>query len=222
MILDWLRRQWDHLRGRRHGDWMWCASGEHLHPLDPDPKRIRVADLARGQATECRYAGHIRLDAPYPFYSVAEHSVMVSRFAGLLAIDRGFSDADVLEAKRWGLNHDSEEGYVGDMIRPLKYQPEMREFRRAGKRVDKAVREALQLRPSRAVEDLIEEIDSRILTDEIEQVIAFPDMDRVEKKFGARLGAVVRFLPPHQAEDEWLAEYTALEFERAARRAKAA
>ena len=215
MILNWLRQQWDHVRGRRHGDWMWTASGTHVHPLDPDWRTIHVADLARGMATECRYAGHIRLDAPYPFYSVAEHAVMVSRFAGRLATERGFAEHDVLEAARWGLNHDSEEAYVGDMIRPLKYQPEMREFRRVGKRMDKAVRRALELCPSRAVEELVLEVDARILTDEIEQVIAFPDMDRVRRKFGPPLGAVVRFLPPLEAEGEWLRAYTALEWQRA-------
>lgn len=143
---------------------------------------------------------------------------MVSRYAGLVAADRGFSEADVFDARRWGLLHDATEAYIGDMIRPLKYQPEMRVFRKAEGRIEKAVKAAFGLYPSQDILDLIDEVDSRILTDEIEQVINQPDMDRVRKKFGAPLGAVVRFLPPREAEDEFLLCYTELEFDRAAAR----
>lgn len=210
-----LGRLWDRLRGRRHGDWMWCSTGSHFYPLDPLPQDVDYLDVARGLATECRYAGHVRQDAPYPFYSVAEHSVMVSQFAAALAHERGFSVLDVLEAERWGLHHDDTEAFIGDMIRPLKYQREMRQFRRAEARIEVAVRAAFSLRPSREVEVLVDEVDSRILTDEIAQVIRRPDMDRVRRKFGPALGAVVRFLPPREAEQEWLYRHEALEFTRA-------
>jgi hypothetical protein len=43
-------------------------------PLSPDPALIRIEDVARSLALQVRFGGHIKA-----FYSIAQHSVLVSR-----------------------------------------------------------------------------------------------------------------------------------------------
>ena len=95
----------------RIGSWIQTFSGLAFYPLDPRPEDIRIEDIAHALALQCRFTGHSRL-----FYSVAEHSVHVSYLC---------EPEDAL----WGLLHDASEAYLGDVSRPLKRQPAMREYR---------------------------------------------------------------------------------------------
>jgi hypothetical protein len=76
-------------------------SGGVFDPLDPNPADVYVEDIARSLSQRVRFGGHGRR-----FYSVAEHSVHVSRACG--------GDAF------WGLLHDASEAYLGDLVTPLK------------------------------------------------------------------------------------------------------
>lgn len=82
--------------------WIQTYSGRQFFPLEPRPADVDVVDVAHSLALQCRFNGHCR-----PFYSVAEHSVRVSR---------------VLEGplRLWGLLHDAAEAYISDLPRPLK------------------------------------------------------------------------------------------------------
>ena len=91
----------------RRGDWMVTASGRKFWPLDPRPEEVFIEDVSHALALQCRFNGSCR-----EFYSVAEHSVRVS-------LECAPEDA------LWGLLHDASEAYTGDLIRPLKAQPEM-------------------------------------------------------------------------------------------------
>ena len=86
----------------RSGDWMQTYSGFQFWPLDPRPEEIHVIDIAHSLANQCRYAGHCK-----SFYSVAQHSVMVSRIVPP-------------EHALWGLLHDAAEAYLVDLPRPVK------------------------------------------------------------------------------------------------------
>ena len=78
------------------------ADGLYLDFLKPDPAVITIEAIARGLANTCRFAGQCKR-----FYSVAEHSVYVSRLVPPeLAIQ--------------GLLHDAAEAFIGDMPKPLK------------------------------------------------------------------------------------------------------
>lgn len=87
----------------RIGDWMMTYTGRKFFPLDPRAEDIDLRDIAWGLAHQCRYNGHGRF-----FYSVAEHSVLMSRH---------FSET---LPSREALLHDAAEAYIGDVIRPLK------------------------------------------------------------------------------------------------------
>jgi uncharacterized protein len=85
-------------------DWIQTFTGRRFHPLAPDPAEIDVRDIAHSLALLCRFNGHCR-----GFYSVADHSVRVSRLLdGQLALA--------------GLLHDAGEAYVSDLPRPVKGQ----------------------------------------------------------------------------------------------------
>jgi hypothetical protein len=82
-----------------------------------DPRSIVIEDIAHSLALTCRFNGHTR-----EFYSVAQHSVLVSH---LLESDRH----PCPELALLGLLHDATEAYVGDMVRPLKLLcPQFRAF----------------------------------------------------------------------------------------------
>lgn len=75
----------------------WCG--------DPQPKDIRIHDIAQQLARVCRFTGALRFDVE--IYSVAQHCCLVSDH---------LPPALRLE----GLLHDAGEAYHGDMIKPLK------------------------------------------------------------------------------------------------------
>lgn len=93
------------------GDWFLTSSGKQFWPLDPKAEHIDISDIAHALSHICRYGGHCTI-----FYSVAQHSVHVSRLC------------DECDARE-GLLHDAPEAYIGDMVRPLKYSiPQYREI----------------------------------------------------------------------------------------------
>lgn len=97
-------------------DWIQTATGKKFFPLNPDPESIDIVDIAHALGNVCRYTGHASR-----FYSVAEHSVRVSRRVHVLTGDRALA--------LQGLMHDASEAYIADIARPVKHQPEMRPYR---------------------------------------------------------------------------------------------
>ena len=87
----------------RKGDWMITYAGGEFWPLDPRPEEISMTDVAHSLALLCRFNGHCR-----EFYSVAQHSVIVSQLVN--------SPRNGLPA----LLHDAAESYIGDIIIPFK------------------------------------------------------------------------------------------------------
>lgn len=102
----------------RVGDWMQVTSGIQFWPLDPRPDEILLTDIARALSNLCRYGGHI----PKGFYSVAQHSVLVSMHVEQEAITAGMPKELVTELAGAGLMHDSPEGYIVDVPRPIKHR----------------------------------------------------------------------------------------------------
>ena len=72
------------------GPYIQTVSGRWVNPFEPDPAQLDASDIARALANQCRFGGHSRV-----FYSVAQHSVIVSR----VVEERGGDVEDVREAE---------------------------------------------------------------------------------------------------------------------------
>jgi hypothetical protein len=96
---------------QRRGNWMQTYTGRVYWPVDPRPEEVDIVDIGHHLSLLCRYTG-----ACSKFYSIAEHSVLVSHMV---------PPEDALA----GLLHDAPEAYLNDMNRPLKRSPGMEGYR---------------------------------------------------------------------------------------------
>lgn len=82
--------------------WIQTFSGKRFNPTKPVSSNMVIQDIAHALSMQCRFSGHIK-----KFYSVAQHSVLVSYIC---------NEEDAL----WGLLHDASEAYLVDVPSPLK------------------------------------------------------------------------------------------------------
>jgi uncharacterized protein len=116
------------------GPYLQTVSGRWVNPFDPDPDQLDAGDIARALANQCRFGGHSRV-----FYSVAQHSVIVSE----LVEQRGGDAEDVFAA----LMHDASEAYLGDMPHPIKHRsPLGAAFKAAEDHLEAALRERFRIK----------------------------------------------------------------------------
>ena len=116
------------------GPYLQTVSGRFVNPFDPDPAQLDIGDIARALANLCRFGGHSRV-----FYSVAQHSVIVSE----LVEQRGGDVEDVFAA----LMHDASEAYLGDMPHPLKHRsPLGAAFKAAEEHLEQAIRDRFSIK----------------------------------------------------------------------------
>ena len=55
-------------------DFITTWTGKRFNPLKPDATKVDIRDIAHALSQLCRFGGHCT-----KFYSVAEHSILVSR-----------------------------------------------------------------------------------------------------------------------------------------------
>lgn len=85
-------------------------TGRVIDPFNIAPSDIDIVDIIHALPLLCRFNGHCR-----GFYSVAQHSVLVSESLDAICKQR----IDHRPA-RWGLLHDAAEIYLSDIPAPLK------------------------------------------------------------------------------------------------------
>jgi 5'-nucleotidase len=181
------------------GPYLQTVSGRWVNPFDPDPEQLDPGDIARALANQCRFGGHSRA-----FYSVAQHSVIVSR----LVEERGGDAEDVFAA----LMHDASEAYLGDMPHPLKHRsPLGAAFKEAEQHLEDAIRARFGIR---ADVPEIKRADRALLATERRAFSAeswhWPELEGVEP-----LDLELEAWSPDRAAEEFAARFAEL----AARRA---
>lgn len=143
-------------------DWIMTQSGRQFFPLEPRLEDVTIADIAHALGAVNRYNGHTRVP-----YSVAQHSVLVSREL------RPDGPAVAL----LGLLHDASEAYLGDVPRPLKRLPAFAEYRAAEARLEAVIYRAFGLEAvaaDRYVIEMLKLVDRRMLRTEQAQLMPPP------------------------------------------------
>ena len=97
--------------------WIQTYTGKKFDLFRCVAEDVCIEDIAHALSMQCRFVGHCK-----KFYSVAEHSVWVSRLCQP-------------ENAMWGLLHDAAEAYLGDVSRPLKQNETMIAYRNAEAKV---------------------------------------------------------------------------------------
>lgn len=176
----------------RHGAWMQTYTGRKFWPLDPRPEEIAIEDVAHGLSNVCRYGGHVRR-----FYCVAEHCLLMSLICPP-------------EIAREALLHDLAEAYIGDMVRPLKHQPEMVAFRTAEAKIEAAAAARFGLRSDPAVWAAVKVFDDRIIVDEVGALMARPPDYWTRHVNVKATGTVIMAMDPLTAEVNFLLRFREL------------
>jgi hypothetical protein len=169
--------------------WIQTFTGRQFHPLAPRVEDLDIYDIAHALALTSRYNGHT-----LSYYSVAEHSVLVSRH-----VDPEYA--------REGLLHDAAEAYIGDMVRPLKRQPEMAAFVKAELDIERCVAEKFNLRTDPVTIAAWKSIDDRILVDEISVLMSNPVMQLERHQGKDPVGAEILCYTPERAEILFLTRF---------------
>lgn len=82
--------------------WIQTYLGKKFYPFYPTEDSIEIEDIAHALSNSCRYTGHCK-----EFYSVSEHSVLVSYILPK-------------NLQLIGLLHDASEAYISDISSPVK------------------------------------------------------------------------------------------------------
>lgn len=171
---------------------MQTYTGKAFWPLDPRAEEVDIMDIAHALGSLCRYTGHCA-----DFYSVAEHSVEVSKLVPP-------------ELALTALLHDAPEAYCNDIARPLKRH--MPEYKGIETRIWYAVAERFNL--PQEMPAVIHAADNAILDVEIRQLMKAPPSGLEWGKFANPTidtsRTIIACLPPRNARGVFLARYNEL------------
>lgn len=167
------------------------STGVWFDTLNPKTESINIVDIANSLSKLCRFGGHCK-----DFYSVAEHSIHVSRLAHQL------SGGDI-NATRWGLLHDASEAYVVDIPKPIKLKlPQYVEIEEA---IQVCVADRFKL--SRSIPDSTHVADRELLALELRAYMP-PQPDNLLPKVrdSSLMDWLGHTLPPSDAMEAFLVE----------------
>lgn len=165
------------------------VSGRFFDILKPEEYDFDIEEIATALSNLCRYTGHV-----CKFYSVAEHSVLVSRL---------LPDGLAL----CGLLHDASEAYLGDVSSPLKKL--LPDYKRIEERVEQAI--ARQFGFSFPYPTEVHEADKRMYWQERQSVADNGVRDRLwHQDLRATRKVEAIGMAPHMARRMFLSRYKEL------------
>ncbi len=169
------------------GPTIMLQSGAWFDFCAPSDSAFTIEDIAHGLANICRYSGQCSR-----FYSVAEHSLLVSEVA------IGFEFEALL--------HDAAEAFMGDITRPLKQM--LPEYKRIEREVETAIFTRFGIPSPLPIE--VKSADLRVLAAEQRQIMPKGTDGWVRSQKVLPAAIVVRHQTPEQAKEAFLSRYEAL------------
>jgi hypothetical protein len=169
------------------GPTIMLQSGAWFDFCAPASSDFTIEDIAHGLANICRYSGQCS-----NFYSVAEHSILVSETAA------GFE----FEA----LMHDAAEAFLGDITRPLKQM--LPEYKRIEADVEHAILDRFGV--TGPLPPQVKRADLRVLAAEQKQIMPKGTDGWVRGQKVDPAPIVVRHLPPEEAKRVFLERFELL------------
>lgn len=193
------------MRDMNEGRWLATASGGMWSIENPSVEQVHLRDLAAGLSRACRYAG--QLSDEVEFYSVAEHSVIMTSWAYEAGLIRTRSAAFLY------LLHDGSEAYFGDMPTPLKAL--IPDFRQLEDRAQGVIYEAFGVDQSlvKSLKPELKRIDTRVRIDEREVMILEPALSAGREALWQQdpelepLGVRPRLLGPSEARQVYFSAF---------------
>ncbi len=177
--------------------WMQTYTRRKFNPLEPDPALINELDIAHALSHICRFGGHTN-----EFYSVAQHSVIVSQ-----CIESDLS-GDVALCMI-GLLHDASEAYIGDMIRPIK--PFITGYGSIEYTLQNAIYNKFGLTPTIPQLAQLKCADESVLSAEAHSSrIMIGDIDNWRNRFPRPWPDVIIPMAPADVKQMWLSRFTEL------------
>lgn len=173
---------------RIKGPTIMLASGRYFDLEDPESCDFGINDIAHALAHICRYTGHCRT-----FYSVAQHSVLVSR-----AVPEEHAFA--------GLMHDAAEAFIGDVSKPLKVL--LPDYKHIEDRIESAVFARFGL-PAE-LPPCVKEADRVLLRTEQRDLMGADGHEWSFTEGAAPLPERIEPMPPSEAKWLFLTRYAAL------------
>ena len=175
----------------RKGDWTQTFTGKQFWHFDPRPEEVELKDIAHSLANQCRFNGHCE-----KFYSVAQHSVLVSRIV---------KPEQALPA----LLHDASETYTGDIVSPFKkFLP--KEFKEIELNIEKAIFEHFGIKMENVDHVEIKRADNMALVTEFRDLWS----NSIPKNFKEELSAPhpekIIPLSPEESEELFLKRFEEL------------
>jgi len=162
-------------------------TGRVVRPFNLKPNDVSLEDIAHALSMKTRYTGH-----GIKFYSVAEHSILMSRW-----IDE--DEDGCVEGALYALLHDATETYLPDVASPMKKH--FPGFKELENNISDAIFTYFEMDP--CVPKIIKEVDTSILLTEMQQNMRFPpNLVGVEK-----LDVKLQFWSPEKAEKEFIRQY---------------
>jgi hypothetical protein len=163
------------------------ASGRRFYFAKPMPDMVNIFDVATGLGNLCRFTGQCSR-----FYSVAEHSVHVSRLVPP-------------EHARAALLHDATEAYVNDLAKPFKV--DLPDYCAAEKRVWGAVAGAFGL--PLVLPQCIKDADLAILKTEVAALLPLHCLEELDLP-GNAAPIALSFWSPRWAQFHFMQRYKEL------------